>query len=76
MRTELDTTTGGKEHVGSCEGALVRIALSQDKETNGSRRTLDVAVNLVLVVQVLEAEEQFATDDGDVGFGERAGLEL
>lgn len=53
VRTELDTTTGGKEHVGGCESALVSIALSQDKKV----RTLDVAVNLVLIVQVLEAEE-------------------
>lgn len=32
-------------------------------------------MDLALIVQVLETEEELATDDGDMGLGEWAGLE-
>lgn len=38
--------------------------------------SLDVAVYLAGRVEVVEAEEQFADDDGDVGFGEGTRFEL
>jgi len=36
----------------------------------------DVAVDLVGLMEVVEAEEELAADDGDVGFVERSGFQL
>lgn len=48
------------------------LALVRQKDIGG----LDVSMDLVGRMQVVEAEEELAADDGDVGFAEGAGFQL
>jgi hypothetical protein len=57
-------------------GEAQRTQLDRPSSTKQHIRRLNVPMDLVLGMKVVESEEEFAADDGDLGFGERTGFEL
>jgi hypothetical protein len=57
---------------GNAKVSQLDFARFREKDIGG----LDVAVNLALVMQVLDAQQEFAADDGDMSLGEVGGFQL